>query len=413
MENHHGLIVGRSGFGKSTFQKNRALDIMRGGSAALLYIDPHGPDARDLLDAVPRRRIRDTVYIEPTDACPVGFNPLPSPEVAVAGLKSIWIDPFLQPVSGWGPQMEWLLLNGLYVLHENEGATFRDLPRLYHDRVHRARLLAKVSHPDTLRFWLDEYPSVYEGSKDNPAKPILNKIGQLIRSPIARVLCQRYPKLDLISAIRDRRIIIVNLNAGVIGDEGVAILGSLITTCARHALKELNRVPADVAALGQAPLSQLDMIADEFPKYGTTQYVSMLSEDRKFGLTLSVALQYFHQIDVKLRDSILGNVAHKVIFNVEPKDAALFADGYRRATPGAEHFNPANFTELLPFEAYVDGRKQTLPPFAAAKGKYPDALAYVRRHLGRAMVAPPARRQATPHRQPTKRLTAARRRRSF
>jgi len=411
MENHHRLVCGKSGYGKSTFQKNHAFDVIARRGSALVYIDPHGPDALDLLDAMPRSRIKDTIYIDPCDARSIGFNPIPTPEVATAGLKAIWIDPFLQPVSGWGPQMEWLLLNGLYVLYENPGTTFRDLPRLYHDKVHRSHLLANVTHAETLDFWLDEYPAVYEGARDNPAKPILNKIGQLNRSPIARVLCQRSPRLDLEEAIRTRKIIIVNLNSAIIGDEGVAILGSLITTCIRYALKKVNQPIPDLPLGQQPPIQKLEFISDEFPKYGTTQYASMLSEDRKFGLTLLAALQYWSQIDMKLRKSILGNVAHKVIFNVEPEDAVLFAAGYDRLVPGSEQFSPANFTELVPYEAYIDGKKETLPPFDVPKGKYLDTLKHVRRHLARSSVPPPARRQALPKPPHANGLTAARRRR--
>ena len=375
MDNHHELVIGRSGFGKSNYSISNFFDLIRDGDRALCYIDPHGADAMRLLDVMPRQDIKRTVVIDPLAPSAVGFNPIPTPEAAIAGLKSIWIDTFLQSVSGWGPNMEYLLLMGLHALQATKGTTFRDLPKLYYNKPHRAKLLGKVTNPDTLRFWLDEYPSVFEKAKDNPARPIINKVGQINHSAIARILCQTNPKLDLVEAIKARKIIIVNLNCAIIGDEAAGILGSLVTTCLRHALKSAN--------YRSSKLHRLDLFVDEFRKVGSAQFDPMLSEDRKAGLTLHLAIQYLFQLPHSLQKSILGNVRHKTIFNVEPEDADILVRQYRRPVPGSEDYAVENLTSLDPFEAIMDGRREKIAYFDPPGGKLDDVLKHSHLHYGR------------------------------
>ena len=209
MENLHQYICGKSGSGKSTFLKNEILDEIEERDHAVFFIDPHGHDALDLLDAIPSDLTEKTCYIDLSDYhYAVGFNPLIKPAHTLSGLKSIWID-------SWGPRMEWLLLNGLLVLAENPQATLEDLTPLYFDPVHREKLIGSAEEPRiaktaTRRFWFKEFPLKYEKSKDNPDSPILNKIGQLLTSDISRNLCQKSPKFDFRASIgrtlrRDRQ----------------------------------------------------------------------------------------------------------------------------------------------------------------------------------------------------------------
>lgn len=339
MENRHEYIVGKSGQGKTTLLLNKVFDEIQNRDRAIFFIDPHGEAALQLLDTLPRSAFRRTCYIDCSDTeYAVGFNPLLNPLHCLSGLKSIWSE-------SWGPRMEWLLLNGLLTLHANPGTTFKDLPKLYYDRAFREQLLEGAS-PDVRRFWRKEYPQKYEKSKDNPDSPILNKIGQINASSISRVLCQTTPKLDLSQALQEHYIVVLNLHTPSIGNEAAAILGALFTTTLRAALL---RSPAPCT-----------LFADEFQKYGTSIYAEMLSEMRKFGLRMVLAHQYISQIDVKLQAAILGNVAHKTIFNVDYDDAVVLSKGYNRIT---QNFNPAAITELEPYEAYVDGTRTFLPAF--------------------------------------------------
>ena len=347
--------------GKSTFLLNEIFDEIDRGDRALVYIDPHGENSLALLDALPRRSIKNTCYIDcSTTTNAVGFNPLVNPIHTLSGLKSIWID-------SWGPRMEWLLLNDLLLLSET-GCTLKDLPRLHYDIAFRERLLDTTTNKELLKFWRKEYPAKYDKSKDNPDSPILNKIGQLNASFISYILNQTHPKLNLYKLLSEKGLIVLNLSKPTIGDEAAAILGSLFTTTIRGVLLK-----------HPTPTS---LYADEFQTYGTSIFAAMLSEMRKFGLKLVLCHQFISQVDESLQRAILGNVQHNIIFNVDHDDAVVLSKSYNRTH---QQFNPNAITELAPYEAFVDGVKQKQSPFCPpyGTGKLEDVAATSRLFFGR------------------------------
>ena len=106
-----------------------------------------------------------------------------------------------------------------------------------------------------------------------------------------------------------------------------------------------------------------------FPTFGTGLYRTILMEFRKLGLNkVTIASQHIEKINPSLRADIFNAAAHKVVFSVEPADADILAQNYRRSTPGSEHFNPANITELPPYHALLDGHEEKLPSFVAPHG---------------------------------------------
>src|SRR6266508_4485076 len=176
----HVYIVGKSGSGKSTFLFNLAMgDILAGKGVAV--IDPHGDLALDILDAIPRSRINHVCYLDVTDSeQPVGFNPASriAPErraLAAAGIvaafKHLWSD-------SWGPRLEHFLYHGVVALVSRQHATLIDLSRVYTDDMFRERLLQRVTDPETLRFWHQEFPSYTKTLQSDAVAPILNKAGQ-------------------------------------------------------------------------------------------------------------------------------------------------------------------------------------------------------------------------------------------
>ena len=295
----------------------------------------------------------------------VGFNPNVSPVHTLSSLKSIWHE-------NWGPRMNHILRAALLLLHENPGSTFHDIPPLFYDTEKRRKLLTNVKRTSTRQFWQTggEFEKKYEKAKDNPDSPILNKIGEILSSDIARNLCQKTPRFDFTTALKNNYIVIVNLSKPTIGDEAATILGSLFITTLR-------------ATLLTNP-TRCSLWADEFQDYGTHMIASMLSEMRKFGLSISLAHQYISQIDDRLQHAILGNVAHKIIFTVDYHDAEILASSYNRLT---QHFNPAAFTEaqLSPHQAFINGQLfNHLPPFEPrTRGRLPIILLRSRENFAR------------------------------
>ncbi len=388
MENLHFIAFGKPGSGKSTYLKNRALDDVEAGDRAVIYLDPHGEDARDLLEAIPKNRIRDTIYLDASDGdYAVGFEPLDAPHRLVSALKTIFKD-------SWGPRLEQGLRNGVAAIVEAR-LTLHDLCPMFYDERHRMRVLAKVAKSSTRTYWLDLFPRAYnERQQQEAASPIYNKIDAILASDIHRHLTQKSPKLDFRDVIENRKICVVNLATPSIGDDGALVLGSLFTTAFRNNLMS-HPGPAS-------------FFADEFQIYGTDVYLSMLRELRKFGLKLGLATQTAQGIDPAFLSVILGTVRDVVVFNVSFDDAKVLAAPMNTIM---QDFT-SDLANLPPFTAFVDDQRTELSPFRSPRRSRDKIIAKSRQlYARRRIVPPPARRQAPTPSKPSSGLTAARWRR--
>ncbi len=326
----HVYIVGKSGSGKSTFLFNLAMgDIYAGEGIAV--IDPHGDLASDILDAIPRSRINDVCYLDAGETeYPVGFNPATriAPERRalaasgmVAAFKHLWSD-------SWGPRLEHFLFHGIAALISRKHATLLDLPRLYTDDRFRERIIAKVTDPESLRFWRDEYPSYTKTQRVEAAAPILNKAGQFTASPHLRlILGQVAPRFDLAFAMNERRIVIANLAKGTIGEQAANLLGSLLVSHMQLVAMERGTLPPEKRVT-------FFVHVDEFQTFSSDAFASLLSEARKFATHFCLANQYTDQLLPAVRSAVLGNAGTLVAFRVGSGDAELLAPEFRPMDPG-------------------------------------------------------------------------------
>ncbi len=327
----HVWIVGKSGSGKSTFLFNLAMsDIVTGEGVTI--IDPHGDLAEDILDAIPRSRINDVCYLDAGETeYPVGFNPATkiAPERRalaasgiVAAFKHLWSD-------SWGPRLEHFLYHGIAALISREHATLIDLARLYTDDRFRDRVVARVSDPETLRFWQEEFPGYSKQLRADAIAPILNKAGQIAASPHLRlILGQVDPKFDLAFAMNHQRILIANLAKGTIGEQAANLLGSLLVSHLQLIAMERGALP---------PQQRVPFFAhvDEFQTFSSDAFASLLSEARKFALHFALANQFTDQLSDAVRAAVIGNAGTLVVFRVGSRDAELLAPEFRPMDPGA------------------------------------------------------------------------------
>ena len=357
----HLYIAGKTGTGKTTLLRNLLIQSIESGEGVGL-IDPHGDLADEILNFIPRSRSRDVVIFDPSDQeYPVAFNVLHGLEgdqihlavsAVVAAFKGIWRE-------SWGPRMEYILQSCLMALAECENISLFGVQRMLIDDVYRAWVLRQVRDPAVQGFWR-EFDAYDKRFLTEAVAPIQNKIGQLFLSPQIRlILGQVRSRIDLRFIMDHQRIFIANLSKGKIGEHSSGLLGALL-------VGQFHQ-----AALSRANLPEHDrrgffLVVDEFQSFGTDVYSKILSEARKFNLSIALSTQHSSQLGPEIRESILGNAGNLICFRVGESDAQVMA----RAFGGV--FPPARFTELGNFEVLVkllrDGRYGepfhgiTLPP---------------------------------------------------
>jgi hypothetical protein len=318
----HLYALGKTGTGKSNLLETLiSQDIAAGEGVALL--DPHGDLVERVALRVPRERSKDLIYLDvPSQAEVFGFNPVERvpPErrsLAASALvevfKKIWAD-------SWGPRLEHILRNAVFCLLEQPEATLADIPRLLDDQAFRKRAAERVSNAQVRQFWLREYESYPARFRAEAVAPLQNKVGAFLVDPIlCRILSASKSSFDLRRVIDERKILLVNLAKGRMGEGSAALLGALLV--ARIGLAGLSR--SDVP---EADRRDFYLYIDEFQTFATMSFVSMLSELRKYRVNLTLTNQYLSQLDPQIRDSVLGNVGTLISFRVGSADAAVLGD---------------------------------------------------------------------------------------
>jgi hypothetical protein len=319
----HLYIIGQTGTGKSTLLLNLIRqDLVAGEGLALL--DPHGDLAEAVLAHVPRARTNDLVYLNPADAdWPIGFNPLSGvpnhlkPVVAdgiVSAFRHVWPD-------SWGQRLDYILTNTVRALLDVPGATLLMAPRLLIDEPFRVQLITHhVGDPVVRAFWLTEYAAYSDSFRTEAISPIQNKVGKVLMEPRLRnMLAQPKSTITLRRLMDDGAIVICNLSKGGLGESTAHLLGAFLTTAMAQAALSRTDTPADERRT-------FHLYADEFQSFATESFALILSEARKYALTLTIAHQYLDQLPDDLRSAVFGNVGSIIACRTGAPDAPILAE---------------------------------------------------------------------------------------
>lgn len=353
----HMYVIGRTGMGKTSMLLNMALNDINGGEG-VCFIDPHGDAVESLLDCIPASRIDDVIYINPADTdYPIPMNVLertrPEQEhLLVSGVIAVFRKVY---GANWQNRQEHILRNTLLALLEREEQpTLWDVYRLLIDWRFRKRIVEGVQDPVVSAFWKYEFHK-YQFRSD-ALTPLLNKLGLFLTSPVVRgIVARQESRINFRSAMDERKVLLVNLSKGKLGEDNASFLGSLII---------LKLQLAAMSRIDQPEAERRDhyLYVDEFQSFVAADGLDhILSEARKFRLSLILAHQYLGQIEQQLRLAILGNVGTVILFTVGPEDSEAMA----------VHFGPAfrreDLTGHRKYHVYVrlaiDGR--TSEPFSA------------------------------------------------
>ena len=318
----HMYVIGKTGMGKSTLLENMAIQDIRNGEG-LAFIDPHGSAVDKLLDYIPEERMKDVIYFAPFDLDrPIAFNVMEDVgydkrHLVTSGLmatfKKIWQD-------AWSARMEYILTNTLLALLEYPGATLLGVNRMYTDKVYRKKVVENIKDPLVKDFWVKEFATYTDRYTQEATPAIQNKIGQFTSNPLIRnIIGQPTSSFDIRKVMDERKILLINLSKGLVGDVNMRLLGSMLTT--RIFLAAMSRAELSAGVLKKTP--KFYFYVDEFQNFANETFSEILSEARKYNLNLIIAHQYVEQMEEEVRAAVFGNVGTTVCFRVGPFDAEI------------------------------------------------------------------------------------------
>lgn len=317
----HMYAVGKTGMGKTNLLENIVIQDIQNGHG-VCYVDPHGDTAEKLLKAIPKDRINDVVYFNPADIdFPVAFNILEAVDddqkhLVASGMmgvfKKIWPDV-------WSPRMEYILNNAILALLDYPGSTMLGVNRMMSDKDFRKRVYEKIKDPVVKSFWINEFDTWEDRFRKEAVAAIQNKVGQFLSSAVIRnIVGQPKSTINMRDVMDNQKILIVNLSKGRIGEDAMKLLGGMIVT------------KMQLAAMGRIDIPEEErkdfyLCVDEFQNFVTESFANILSEARKYRLSLIVAHQYINQLtfdgNTTVRDAVFGNVGTMISFRVGAEDA--------------------------------------------------------------------------------------------
>jgi hypothetical protein len=334
-------ILGKTGMGKSTLLANIVISDIRAGEGVAV-VDPHGQLVEEVLAYIPDHRIKEVIYINATDTeRPIPLNPLEQVDPAYHGLvasgiisifKKMWAD-------SWGPRLEHILRYTILTLLAYPGTTLLDVPRLLTDETWHKRVVATLFDPFLRDFWRKEFGAYAKAFRNEAIAPILNKVGQFVASPLMRgIVGQSENTFDMRQAMDERKILLVNVSKGRIGEDASSLLSALMVTKIWLAALSRQNIPEQ---------QRRDFFLTVDEAHASASFAEMLAEARKYRLNLTLAHQYLDQLDPALRTAVLGNVGTLITFRTGAEDATYLAREFYPV------FAEADFVNLPQYHIYL------------------------------------------------------------
>ena len=369
----HMYVIGKTGMGKSCLLENMAVQDIRNGEG-LAFIDPHGKSAELLLDYVPKERINDVMYFAPFDMdYPVSFNVMEDvgPDkrhLVVSGLmsafKKIWVD-------AWSARMEYILGNTLLALLEYPDSTLLGINRMLSDKLYRKKVVDNIKDPSVKSFWVDEFAKYTDRFAAEATPAIQNKVGQFTSNPLIRnIIGQPRSSFDLRKMMDDRKIVILNLSKGLVGESNANLLGSMfITKIYLAAMSRAGYVEEKIKSL-----PHFYLYVDEFQSFANESFSDILSEARKYQLDLTIAHQYIEQMSEEVRAAVFGNVGTMVSFRIGAFDAEILEKEFAPQFTAEDMVN-LGFAQIY-LKLMIDGLSSqpfsasTLPPISKSGSSF-------------------------------------------
>lgn len=319
MRLRHAHIIGATGVGKSTLLANMLIEDMNAGNGCALF-DPHGDIVEDILLRIPEHRKNDVIVIDPSDEnYSVGFNLLgATTDAEKIVLSSDLVSSFKRHATAWGDNMSAVLSNAINTfLESSRDGTLIELKRFLLEDAFRNEFLTSVEDPSIHYYWDNEYAMV-----SKRIAPLLTRIDTFLRPKVIRYMLAQTGGVDFKTCIEEKKIVLIKLSQGLIGEENSFLLGSIF-------LSKFNQVAQGRQSLPKSQRHPYYIYLDEFQNFITPSITRILSGARKYGLGLVLAHQELGQIDdTKILNSLISNPYTRICFRLGDSDAKRLESGF-------------------------------------------------------------------------------------
>lgn len=345
----HVYVIGQTGTGKSVMMKNMIIQDIKDGHGCC-FIDPHGQDLLEILGNVPKERWDDVIYFDPAySAMPMGLNMMeydkerPEQKIFVINeLLSIFKKLFADSSpESMGPAFEQYFRNsaGLVMEHPESGCTLLDISRVLSDKDYRDYKLAHSKNPLINQFFKNVEATSGEQSFENYVPYITNKFDVFVSNEVMRpIIAQEKSSFNITDIMDNKKIFLVNLSKGRLGDINANLIGLILV--GKFLMAALGRENPE-----EKPPFYLYL--DEFQNIATSSISSILSEARKYKLSLTVAHQFIGQLPEDIKNAVFGNVGSKIVFRISDADAKFLESTF---TPT---FSYSDIMKIENLNAYV------------------------------------------------------------
>ena len=317
----HMYVIGKSGSGKSKMLESLIADDIRKGKGVGV-MDPHGDLIDNIIRIIPQDRVKDVVLFDASDSqFPISFNPLEKVEPAFrVQVASGFIEIFKKLFgANWTLRLEHVLRFVVLALLDTEDATPMSVLKMLTDREFRQSVIPQIQDSVVKNFWTNEFASWSEKFDSEAIMPILNKIGQFLsNTQVRNIVCQKSNRFNMKQFMDEGKIVLIKLSKGLIGEENSELIGSMIITKMQQAAMQRANMPEEE----RLPFY---FYVDEFQNFATDTFANILSEARKYKLSLTVSHQYMAQLTPTIKSTIFGNVGTLISFRVGPEDAMELA----------------------------------------------------------------------------------------